>query len=230
MWLAFTLPDWFVPWGVVVAAYFLGSVPFGWLFGKLKGIDLLQHGSKNIGATNAGRVLGRPWGLASFFLDLGKGWLPAAFLSGQLGGDHEVSSLAAVLAGAAAVLGHVFPIYLGFRGGKAVATGCGALVGLDPRIFLVGGVAWVLVLATTRFVSLASMTMAIAFPLAAAWFARTSPWGVEVVVGAAALAGLILWRHKANIGRLARGEEPKFGSSRTQAAPTGSSSPPTREA
>ncbi|MEX1025722.1 MAG: glycerol-3-phosphate 1-O-acyltransferase PlsY [Planctomycetota bacterium] len=203
--------QWYFPAGIVVGAYFLGSVPFGWLLGKLRGIDVRHHGSCNIGATNVGRLLGKPWGLAAFLLDFGKGWLPSAFLAGQLGGAHEPSSTAAVLAGAAAVVGHVFPIYLGFRGGKAVATGCGALVGLDPRIFVVGGIAWLVVLATTRFVSLASMAMAVAFPCAAAWFARSSPYGAEVVWGAAALTGLVLLRHRANIARLVRGEEPKFG-------------------
>lgn len=192
-------------------AYLLGSIPFGFLFGKLKGVDIREHGSKNIGATNAGRVLGRGWGLAAFLLDFAKGFVPSAFLFGTIAGSPEPSSLYAVLGGAASVLGHVFPIYLGFKGGKAVATGCGALVGLDWRIFIAGGCAWLVTLVLSRFVSLASIVMAIAFPIAAYWFSRSSDYGSEVVVGAALLTGLILIRHRTNITRLLNGTENRFG-------------------
>lgn len=208
-----------VEWLALLASYLLGAVPFGWVLARLlKGVDLRRHGSGNIGATNAMRVLGKPLGFLAFALDFGKGWAaPALFAAAardSLGELAPASLSLEVLCGAAAVIGHVFPIYLGFRGGKAVATGCGAIVAIDPLIFVFGGLVWLLCLFTLRMVSAASMAMAVAFPIVA--WQRMGPggYGWEVVWGTAALAALVLWRHRANVGRILAGTEPRTGQRR----------------
>ena len=197
----------------VLLAYLLGAVPFGFVMAKsILGIDLRQVGSGNIGATNAMRALGKPLGLIAFFLDFAKGWVPVAFIAPALTADGAVDpSVLAVLCGAAAVVGHVFPVYLRFKGGKAVATGCGAIVGMDPVIFLCAGLVWLVTLAVTRFVSLASMLMGVAFPVVAAVRTGGQRYGIEVVLGTAALAALILVRHRSNLKRMLEGEEPRIG-------------------
>ncbi|HIG11890.1 MAG: glycerol-3-phosphate 1-O-acyltransferase PlsY [bacterium] len=178
-------------------SYLLGAVPFGLMLCRvLRGVDLRQVGSGNIGATNAMRVLGKPLGTLAFALDFGKGFVPAALI----GGGHIEWQ---VLCGAAAVCGHVWSIFLRFRGGKAVATGCGALLALDPFVCLGAGLVWLVVLLLCGFVSVASLAMGLAFPLLALWRGQAS----AVVLGAAALAGLILVRHRSNIQKLRAGTE-----------------------
>jgi len=210
---ALTLPNG-SEWLALLASYLLGAVPFGVVLVRvLKGVDLRTVGSGNIGATNAMRVLGRPLGVLCFALDFGKGWLPAwGFAAWLHAGGCELGWLR-VLCGAAAVCGHVWPVYLGFRGGKAVATGCGAITAVDPVVFLGGGAAWLLCLATTRYVGLSSIAMGVAFPLVAGWRSRTQPHGAELVWGTGALALLIVWRHRANIGRMLAGTESRAGKS-----------------
>ena len=193
-------------WGVLALSYLLGSIPFGLVAARLRGVDLRREGSGNIGATNAARVLGRPVGLAVFALDVLKGWLPAFVLAPWAAGDAGELQVAC---GALAVLGHVFPVWLGFRGGKGVATACGALVAIDPIVFLIGGLVWLVVLATTRYVGLSSIAMALAFVAAAGWRAGAGPR--DLVAGTALLAVLILVRHRSNIRRMLSGTEPKIG-------------------
>ncbi len=198
----------------VLASYLLGSIPFGLLLGKLRGVDIRTVGSGNIGATNVGRALGRPWALVAFALDFAKGWLPAFWL-GPLcvrlaDGSDEEARVAAVLAGAGAVLGHCWPLYLRFRGGKGVATGCGALVGLHPLVFLAGGAVWLVTLGLFRMVGLSSLAMGVAFPIAA-WFLRDATRGNEVVFGAIGLMLLVFVRHRANMARMLAGTEPRIG-------------------
>lgn len=214
-------------WGWLVAAYLLGSVPFGWLMAKLiKGVDIRTTGSGNIGATNAMRALGKPLGLIAFALDVFKGWAPVALLAPAAFGSDSLH-LAQVLFGAAAVLGHVFPIYLSFKGGKAVATGCGALVGIDPLIFLISGLVWLVTLGLTRMVSASSLAMSVAFPIVAWARSGAQPYGMEVVAGAAGLTLLVVIRHRSNIKRILNGTEPRIGSKKpaAEAAPA-SSTPP----
>ena len=199
---------------VVFASYLLGAVPFGLVMVRLiKGLDLRQVGSGNIGATNAMRVLGKPLGLLAFFLDAGKGLVPTPFLAthaSALDGifDGALAGLAASLCGIAAVLGHCFPVYLGFKGGKGVATACGAVVGVDPFVFVAGGSVWIIVLLTTRFVSLASIAMGIAFPIAAALLDGDKP---AFIGSCALLTLLILVRHRVNITRIREGSETRIG-------------------
>jgi glycerol-3-phosphate acyltransferase PlsY len=189
--------------GAVLAAYLVGAVPFGWLMARLlRGVDLRQVGSGNIGATNAMRVLGKPLGIVAFLLDFAKGWAPVVLL-GQADPGLEVAC------GAAAVCGHVWPVYLRFKGGKAVATSFGAITGIDPLVSLGAGLVWLVLLVTFRYVSLASVGMGLAFPALALWRSRGGghPWVFPAATGALAL--LILARHRSNISRILAGQEPR---------------------
>ena len=201
--------------GIVLcaAAFVLGAVPFGYLAGKLKGIDLREQGSKNIGATNTLRVLGKGPGIAVLLLDVLKGLLPV-LAAKYLG----LPSLWFVAAGMVAMLGHIFSPFLGFKGGKGVATGLGVMIGLSP---LVSAIAVTIFLATvflTRFVSLGSMLAAVS--MAIAFFALPPhllksdplPYRVFGIVAAA----FILLRHKENIKRLQNGTESRFGEKKSK--------------
>jgi len=196
-----------------VLSYLLGALPIGFLLAKyLKGIDLRQVGSGNIGATNTMRALGRGWGLVAFLFDFGKGWLPV-FVLAPLAASPEAGwwlgePILRLACGTAAVLGHCFPLYLRFRGGKGVATGCGAIVAVDPLVFLGGGVVWLVTLVLTRFVGLASIVMGVAFPVLA-WLRR--PDDKPFLIGCLLLMLLIFLRHRNNIGRMLAGKEPRIG-------------------
>lgn len=207
-------------WLALAGAYLLGSTAFGLILGlTLRGVDIRKHGSGNAGATNAGRVLGRPFGLAAFAGDFLKGWVASAWLGPLAAQAPERAATAAAWCGAAAVVGHVWPVFFGFRGGKAVATGCGAVLGMDPATFLAGGLAWLATVLLTRIVSLASLAMCFAFP-AFAWWRWTSKDGdPELVWASLALCLLVLWRHRANLGRILAGTEPRLGRRGTPSPP-----------
>lgn len=201
----------------VVASYLLGGVPFGLLLGKFRGVDIRTVGSRNIGATNLTRALGRSWGVAAFLLDFLKGLLPVLatallldLLPEPVPNLHPVH--AQILAGLAAVLGHVFPIYLRFRGGKGVATSFGVMAGLLPVAALISGGAWVGMFLATRIVSVASIVAAVLFPISVLLLYRERQpeeyFALEGLAIAAAL--LILVRHHANVRRLLTGKERRF--------------------
>jgi acyl phosphate:glycerol-3-phosphate acyltransferase len=205
---------WFVPsgpeWIAPATAYLVGSVPFGLVLVRMfKGVDLRSIGSGNIGTTNAIRAGGKPLGYTVFALDFLKGFAPVFWLAPvlALGRERQVSLM--VIAGALAVLGHCFSIYLKFEGGKGVATGYGALVALDPRVALAGGLVWVVALFALRYSGLASLLMGITFPIAALAFGREL--GHPLVGGSILLALLIVVRHRSNIRRMLAGTEPKIG-------------------
>jgi acyl phosphate:glycerol-3-phosphate acyltransferase len=181
----------------VVAAYLLGSMPFGFWIGRLMGHDLRVEGSGNTGATNALRVLGKEVGILVMVLDIGKGTL-AVVIASQLGGTGTE-----VLAATAAVLGHAFPVFLRFRGGKAVATGAGAMLGLAPITAVIAFTVWIAVIGLTRYVSLASLIAAVLFPILAIAF--DEPW--PVIAFTLCAASFVFWRHRANIARLRAGKE-----------------------
>jgi len=197
-----------------VLAYLYGSIPYGFLMTKwLKGVDLRQVGSGNIGATNAARVLGFKFFPAVFLLDFSKGFLPtliAAHLTASQTQYHPHPL--AVVAALAGMLGHAFPIYLGFKGGKAVAAGTGALLVLATWAALVGVAVWVVVFAIWRYVSLASITAAVAAAVAV-WLTLPDPLGSNVFGTAAVTlaAALVIVLHRANIQRLLSGTEHKIG-------------------
>jgi acyl-phosphate glycerol 3-phosphate acyltransferase len=200
---------------VLAAAYLVGAIPFGFLIARWRGVDILAHGSGNIGATNVGRVLGRPYGILVFILDFAKGAIPtwvAAQVSLPL--DTRVDALIGskglpVLAGLAAFLGHLYPICLRFRGGKGVATGAGVVAVLLPLPALGALLTWIVVVAVTRYVSLASLAAAVA--ICVLHLARTpAPFDPEhriLTYFCILAAALVFWRHRANIGRLLRGTE-----------------------
>lgn len=200
---------------IVVASYLAGSIPFGLMIGLfVKGIDIREHGSGNIGATNAGRVLGKKWGLICLLLDALKGLLPVVFLPRLIGGEsisaEQLTDLA-VISGVATIVGHMFPCWLGFRGGKGVATSLGVVAMLSPWGLLVGAVAFFGSFLVFRIVSLSSILAAIGF---GAFY--LTPWSqhpLSLGLFSAAVPLLIIVQHRANIRRLLRGEEPKFKTS-----------------
>jgi len=195
-------------WGALIVAYLIGSIPFGYMFARLKGVDLRAIGSGNIGATNTGRALGKPLGFLAFLLDFAKGYLPVRFLAPFL--IYGIPSQSAlVLVGAAAVIGHCWPVYLGFRGGKGVATGCGAVIALSPMTFVIGGVVFILTALGGGFMSLASIAMAATF-VVAAWYANIEGGDLELFWGCLAFAVLVVVRHRSNLARLFAGLEPRW--------------------
>jgi glycerol-3-phosphate acyltransferase PlsY len=213
-----------------IVCYFLGGIPFGFLTGKLKGVDIRQHGSGNIGATNAGRVLGKPYGILAFVLDLAKGLLPV-LLMGMLiprtpGVTGGIAYLLWILAAAGCIIGHVFPVYLGFKGGKGVATSLGAVLGIYPYLTVPGLIAfgiWIILTAVTRYVSVGSVGAACAFPITfvllviwrssgeGEWPRAADLWPLYVF--SFLLAGLVVYRHRSNLQRLWAGTESKIGAS-----------------
>ena len=186
---------------IPILSYFLGSIPFGYLLVKYKeGQDIRSFGSGNIGATNAFRK-SRTIGILTFVLDAGKGYL-AVVLAGWLGGSPEWQATAAVFA----IIGHVFTIWLRFKGGKGVSTWCGAYLALSPMALLTTMVFFVLVMILSRYVSAASIAAAALFPLWA--FIYGAP--ASVILGAGLGAVLIIARHYQNIQRLLSGKENKL--------------------
>ena len=195
-------------WTLIAAAYLLGSVPFGLLIVKqFSGIDLRAFGSGNIGTSNAVRAMGRGWGFLVFCLDFMKGCAPV-LIAHWVVTDPATRSLLQVLIGTAAVLGHCYSVYLRFRGGKGVATGCGAIVAIDPFVFVCGGAAWLVGRVLTRYAGLASILMGLTFPVAAWFLDRDQP---AFVAGCGLLTLLILVRHRDNIRRMLSGTEPRIG-------------------
>mgnify|MGYP002628500443 CR=1 FL=1 len=201
-------------WGLIVFAYLLGSIPFGFILARLKGVNLHTFGSGNIGATNTSRAIGKPLGLLAFTLDFLKGYAPYAWLVPAFGGDGMDPRVLGVIMGGAATCGHVWPVFLRFKGGKAVATGCGALVAHAPTVFLLGGVGFLIAAFSTGFVSLASIIMVCLFPLIAYEEMDTEIYGMEVVWGTIAFALLVIWRHRENLKRLFSGLEPSIHKSK----------------
>jgi acyl phosphate:glycerol-3-phosphate acyltransferase len=198
----------------LLSSYLIGSIPFGYLAGRLAGIDVRQHGSGNIGATNVLRVLGKKWGLPVFFLDALKGFAAvqvALFFSGRSADTAPYADVFGILAAAVCVAGHSFPVWLKFNGGKGVATSAGALVALVPLATLTIFIVWVVVFFSTRYVSLASVCAALTLPLAVAaliYLGRIE--GVVLLWFTSAMTALVVWRHRSNLSRLLAGTEPRF--------------------
>ena len=164
---------------VPVAAYFIGAIPFGFLIGKLHGIDIRKVGSGNIGATNVTRSVGKTAGKLCFFLDFLKGILPV-YLAGLLCPGEPVVALAA---GAATIAGHMFPVYLEFKGGKGVSTAAGVALALAPYPLLIAFVSWVIVFLVWRYVSLASIVAAVVLPCTAILLALCGIGGATATSG-----------------------------------------------
>jgi glycerol-3-phosphate acyltransferase PlsY len=212
-------------WSIAIAlSYLAGSIPFGVLIAKLKGVKIREHGSKNIGATNVGRILGKQYGLICFALDVLKGAVPVIVV-GKVTGSFgqpitEISTLNMLLwicVALASLLGHMYSPWLKFGGGKGVATTFGGMVAMWPLLtipVLLAFLAWVITLQTSKMISLASVVAAIIlFGDAAVTVLLGSTiehaWPLLAVTGL--IATMVCWKHRSNISRILRGEEPKIG-------------------
>jgi glycerol-3-phosphate acyltransferase PlsY len=191
-----------------LGSYLLGSVPTSYIVGRwIAGKDLRQHGSKNLGATNVYRVLGLKYAIPVAFVDVTKGVVAVTVIAPQVSAEPWVPIAFAT----AAVLGHVFPVFLKFRGGKGVATAGGAVLVLAPTALAVSLVVWVVALTLTGYMSVASVLGALVFPVAV-WF--TTPEDVYTFGAGLVLAAFIVFTHRTNIRRLALGIENRFGEGR----------------
>lgn len=205
---------------VAIAAYLLGSIPTGYLVGKSRGIDVRSVGSGNIGATNVFRTLGKPAGSFVLFADALKGYLACTLiveLSVQLlkaTSSPQFGETLSLIAGVAAILGHNYTCWLGFKGGKGIATSAGVLLALVPWGLLIVFGTWLLVFALTKYVSLGSIVAAILLPFGV-WLTGGSS---RMIVVTACLSALAIYKHKANIQRLLNGTEHRVGSKKTSLA------------
>lgn len=222
---------WFCP----VLAFLLGSIPFGLLIARAKGIDIRQHGSGNIGATNVLRVVGKKYGISCLLLDALKGFIPVVVAIsviqyegmknpmsiGALAGyaqDFSISTaqIFQVLTGLCAVLGHNYTPWAGFKGGKGIATSAGVFIALMPAAIVILIVIWVLTFLISRYVSLASIVAAAALPLVTLWGSwfhgkiQNGTWNKSLFVFTVILAVLAIWKHRSNIVRLRNGTENRF--------------------
>ena len=195
--------------------YLLGSCPNGLLVSRARGVDIRRHGSGNIGATNVLRVLGKRWGYLVFALDALKGFAAVWFafaLASAINPGALYQEVVGIVGGVACILGHTFPVWLRFRGGKGVATSAGVLLGLMPLAVVSVFVVWLILFKGTRYVSVASIGAAFALPLFVVLYLR-----IKLLTGASLLpfsiliAGVVIWRHRSNIERLLHGNERRFG-------------------
>lgn len=198
----------------IIISYLIGGIPFGYLIAVAKGIDIRKQGSGNIGATNVGRVLGRKYGLIIFILDMLKGFV-AVFLVPVLVGSEIMfpttsDNLLVILCGFCAILGHAFPVYLKFKGGKAVATSFGVFIWLVPISIAIAFGVWLLTVIVSRYVSLGSMIGTLALVVVIV-VVVDSPFGDNMYLTAlsVAVAILIIVRHTSNIKRIIAGTEKK---------------------
>ena len=198
----------------LLGSYLLGSIPFGYLAGRLQGIDIRQAGSCNVGATNVVRVLGKGYGYSVFALDCSKGFAAVKIAMLMATGrppEWNSPEIFGILAAICSVLGHLYPPWLKFKGGKGVATSAGALLALTPVATLIGVAIWIIVFWLTRYVSLASLTAAVVLPIVI--LVVSSPDQNKrkpLVYSSVCVAAVVVWRHRSNLSRLIRGTEPRF--------------------
>jgi len=186
-------------------SYLLGATPTSYWVGKVAhGLDLREHGSGNLGATNALRVMGWKSALPVVVFDVAKGWIPVTLFAEWAG----VGVGWTLAFGAASILGHMFSVWVGFKGGKGMATSAGVFLGLAPTAVAIGFVVWLAFTLVTGYVSLASIVVSFALPFLI--FFTPHAGGTTVVGFSAALAAFVIWKHRSNIGRLARGQENRF--------------------
>jgi glycerol-3-phosphate acyltransferase PlsY len=199
---------------LLVGSYLLGSIPFGYLAGRLGGIDIRQVGSGNIGATNVVRALGKAYGYPVFALDFLKGFTAVKISMLMAPGrppEWNSPEIFGIVAAISSVLGHSYPPWLKFKGGKGVATSAGALLALTPIATLVGVAIWIIVFWLTRYVSLASITAAVALPIIVLVVkSQDQNKGKPLVYSSVCVAAVVIWRHRSNLSRLIRGTEPRF--------------------
>ena len=195
---------------LIAAAYLLGAVPFGLLLCRLKGVDIRTVGSGNIGATNVFRSVSKPLGIATFACDFLKGLVPAyvfPILGKMLTGTCQGSEIG-ILCGVASIVGHNWPVYLKFKGGKGIATSAGVLLGVAPAAVGIGLISWIVLFVASRYVSVASIGAAIVVPVVS--WTMYSRKGLLLPIVLTILGLLAVWRHKSNIERLISGTESRF--------------------
>src|SRR6476619_3773073 len=199
---------------VSIASYLLGSIPFGYLAGRVAGIDIRKVGSGNVGATNVVRVLGKQYGYPVFVLDVLKGFGAvkiSMLIAPGRPPEWKSPEIFGILAAISGVLGHLYPPWLKFQGGKGVATSAGALLALTPVATLIGIAIWIIVFWLSRYVSLASITAAVALPIVILVVrSHDQNNGKPLVYSSACVAVVIIWRHRSNLSRLLQGTEPRF--------------------
>ncbi|MFA6102303.1 MAG: glycerol-3-phosphate 1-O-acyltransferase PlsY [Victivallaceae bacterium] len=212
---------------IFLSSYLIGSVPWAYLIGRIYGRDLRKEGSGNIGATNVTRVIGKFWGRVCFLLDMIKGFLPVFIVTMLIKQQiiTDVNDLAQIIAAGGAVIGHMFCVFLRFKGGKGVSTSAGCLLAMAPYSFAISGIVWVIVFLIGRYVSLASIAAAAVLPVSATFFSIMKvndkaiyPVSVYILVFLYVLAVLAILKHTGNIKRLINGTEHRFDKKKQTAA------------
>ena len=205
---------WLILFSCCAFGYLFGSFPAGYIAGRVAGVDVRSLGSGNIGATNVLRVLGKRWGYAVFFVDAFKGFAAVRLtllLVKILPVAQPYAEYFAILTAVMCIVGHTCPVWLGFKGGKGVATSAGALFGLMPGVVPFIVLIWIILFETTRYVSVASIVAAISLPIVVGLFLR---WkfveGHAFFYFSVLIALLVLWRHRSNFSRLLKGTEQRF--------------------
>jgi glycerol-3-phosphate acyltransferase PlsY len=200
-------------------AYLVGSLPFGFWVAKMRGIDIRQHGSGNIGATNIFRVMGAPTGIIVFLLDILKGFTPVAagkvIIESRLAdpaSNYQLVSATCVLLALAAIIGHNYTFWLGFKGGKGIATSAGVMLAFIPGVFAGALALWIIVFYFSGYVALASMAAALAIPLqtVALGLIHDTPVSIPEIFFGVFASIMAIWRHRSNISRLMAGKEDRF--------------------
>ena len=205
----------FLIWSLgALGAYLLGAIPFGYLIARSRGVDIRTVGSRNTGATNVFRCVGKPWGIATFVLDLAKGAASCRLLPwvvAQTAGTTTGFAITPyhVICGCLAVVGHNWPVFLGFRGGKGIATSAGMLIGLSPLGVAIALVVWIVVFVTSRYVSVATISAATTMGVVV-WPLHLKTHGIWFPAVLTLLALLAIWKHRSNIARLRAGTESRF--------------------
>jgi glycerol-3-phosphate acyltransferase PlsY len=205
---------WHLAFFIMVVSYLLGSIPIGYIVGKVAGIDIRKSGSGNIGATNVLRVLGKKYGYAVFFLDALKGFAAVRICLALVSTTPAARAYAdffALLGAVVCVVGHAFPIWLKFKGGKGVATSAGVIIGLMPLAAVILFPIWFIVFEISRYVSVASICAAISLPITIALFLKFKVMdSVVLLYFSLALAVVVVWQHRSNFSRLLNGTEQRF--------------------
>src|SRR6266576_406313 len=199
---------------IALVSYLLGSIPAGYFAGRIAGIDIRHAGSGNIGATNVTRVLGKRYGYPVFIVDFLKGLVAVSMsilIEKRAQPISVPTELFGIVAAISCVIGHSFPVWLSFKGGKGVATSMGALFGLMPFVALIGVAVWVITFEMTRYVSVASMIAVLTVPISSLILMPLKQTGGAVLLYfSICLAALVIFRHRSNLSRLVRGTEPRF--------------------